>query len=117
MKVVFFLVLILSTLSFAQIDTSYVRTDSCFIEAANLPSDDYAGMCLPAYWGVHSNCPIKDYHLMVFNRWGEIMFESITQGEKWYTGDSSDGVYVWRLTGIDVNGNNLKLQGHITVLK
>ena len=82
-----------------------------------MPSDDYAGMCLPSYWGVHSNCPIMDYQLMVFNRWGEIMFESVTQGEKWYTADSNDGVYVWRLTGKDVNGNDLKLQGHITVFK
>ena len=106
-----------SSISFSQVDTSFARVDSCFIYAANVPSDDWASMCLPSYWGVHSNCPIEDYHLIVYNRWGEIMFESNTQGEKWYTAEVNDEVYIWRLTGIDVNENKLDLMGNITVIR
>jgi gliding motility-associated-like protein len=63
-----------------------------------------------------------DYELLIFDRWGEIVFESKNPNESW---DGTykkcklvqDGVYVWKIT---ITGNkklNKELRGHVTVLK
>jgi gliding motility-associated-like protein len=64
-----------------------------------------------------------DYHLMIFNRWGEVVFESFNSDHGWngHYGDGGlvqDGVYVWQIdfgeTGTDKRQTH---RGHVTVLK
>jgi gliding motility-associated-like protein len=64
-----------------------------------------------------------DYHMTVFNRWGEIVFETYNSQVGWdgHFGDGGlcdDGVYVWQIefgeTGSD---KRQKHRGHVTVLK
>ncbi|MGB0424447.1 MAG: gliding motility-associated C-terminal domain-containing protein, partial [Flavobacteriales bacterium] len=56
-------------------------------------------------FGVNLDCDLERYQLLVFNRWGQVVFNSIVLGELW---DGSmngsefyveDEVYQWQLTG------------------
>ena len=63
------------------------------------------------------------YKFIIYNRWGEIIFESQNPNVGW---DGTygpthepvqDGVYIWILHYKDVNGIDQKLVGHVTLLK
>ncbi|MFT5821202.1 MAG: gliding motility-associated-like protein [Crocinitomix sp.] len=63
-----------------------------------------------------------DYHLTIFNRWGEIIFESYNAAEGWdgtYGGEIvNDGVYLWIIEFGSINSDEkLVRQGHVTSLK
>ncbi len=64
-----------------------------------------------------------DFHLMIFNRWGELIFESYnadigwdgTYGER---GLVQDGVYVWKIDFKETMSDKRHIHtGHVTVLK
>lgn len=64
----------------------------------------------------------KDYHFMIFNRWGELIWESTDQSETWdgtyINGFVEDGTYVWELTFRE-NKSDKKYRnyGHVTIIK
>jgi gliding motility-associated-like protein len=64
-----------------------------------------------------------DYHLMIFNRWGEVLFESYdaTVGWSGTYGDQGlvqDDVYVWQIEfGDNKSDKRHRHRGHVTVLK
>jgi gliding motility-associated-like protein len=65
-----------------------------------------------------------DYHITVFNRWGEIVFESYNAAIGWdgrYPSGGElcqDGVYVWRIEfGETKSDKRIAEQGHVTLLK
>lgn len=64
-----------------------------------------------------------DYHLTIFNRWGEIIFESYNFDYGWngHYGDGGlvqDGVYVWQIEfGEKLSDKKQTHRGHVTVLK
>lgn len=65
---------------------------------------------------------IYDYHLTIFNRWGEIIFESFDLSEGWngtYGGEIvQDGVYIWQIIAADIaTDKKLEFNGHVTVIK
>jgi large repetitive protein len=65
--------------------------------------------------------PLK-YSFMVFNRWGELIFETSHSSEGWdgtYKGlMSQQDVYVWKVTCIDASSKNPhEYIGHVTLLK
>jgi gliding motility-associated-like protein len=70
-----------------------------------------------------SGYDIYDYHLMIFDRWGEIIFESYNAEFGWdgTYGDNGlvqDGVYVWQIDfGDTISDERHVRRGHITVLK
>lgn len=70
-----------------------------------------------------SGVDIYNYHLMVFNRWGEMVFESYDPAYGWNgtygdMGLVEDGVYVWRMEFKEtMSDKRHKVNGHITVLK
>ena len=61
------------------------------------------------------------YHLMVFNRWGELVWETHDQTIEWdgtYNGVKVvDDVYIWKAEIIDGNQQEHMFYGHVTVLK
>ena len=63
-----------------------------------------------------------DYHLTIFNRWGEIMFESFNVAGGWdgtygNEGLSEDGVYVWQVEFGDLNSDKRTMErGHVSML-
>lgn len=63
---------------------------------------------------------VKDYHMQVFNRWGEKVFESFDKNEQWNGSFArkgpADDVFIWlvRYTGWD---NSIKIKkGTVTIL-
>lgn len=64
-----------------------------------------------------------DYHLTIFNRWGEIVFESYDATKGWdgtYSdqGLVEDGVYIWQIEFKETMSDKRHThRGHVTVLK
>ena len=70
-----------------------------------------------------SGIDMYNYHLTIFNRWGEIIFESYNYEFGWdgtYAdqGLVADGVYVWQIEfGEKLTDKKQNHRGHVTVLK
>ena len=63
----------------------------------------------------------EGYQLLIFNRWGEVIFESINQELGWSGKMKNDnfapaGVYTWVLQYLDFRGEKYKQQGTVTLL-
>lgn len=84
--------------------------------------DDFNEVFKPVF---PPNVDINRYHLSIYNRWGEIMFESFDPNVGWkgtYGVDSEqivkDGVYVWKISlVIGLNNEAKEFTGHVTLLK
>jgi gliding motility-associated-like protein len=64
---------------------------------------------------------VSEFHMLIFNRWGEIIFESTSIDQHWsgnYNGHQAlDDVYVWKIKYADLNGIEYELVGHVTLLR
>ena len=66
--------------------------------------------------------PILDYHLEIYNRWGEKVFETFDASVGW-DGNYKDkpcqeGHYVYRIKGLGLDGStNFNLEGVLTLLR
>ena len=75
-------------------------------------------------WGIYiEGVDIYDFHLMIFNRWGEIIWESYDPAAAWDgtygNGDIvQDGTYIWVIQAKDLeNDKAYKFDGVVNVLK
>lgn len=63
---------------------------------------------------------VNDYHLMIFNRWGEMIFESRDQEIGWdgtYQGNpAKQDVYIWKVTGTYTDGRGFTKTGDVTLM-
>jgi len=63
----------------------------------------------------------RDYTFLIFDRWGEIIFESHAKFTPWngtYKGKLvQNGVYVWKLFFTDINGKTHIELGHVSIVK
>ncbi len=80
--------------------------------------DTFNEVFTPYFTGID----IYDYHLTIYNRWGEKMFESYNLATGWngtYGDDLvEDGVYIWHITTAEIaTDKKLEFHGHVTVLK
>jgi gliding motility-associated-like protein len=71
---------------------------------------------IPAIMGV------SDYHLMIFDRWGELIFETYDVNTGWdgrYKGNKcQEDVYVWKIEYVNVvNGEKNKVIGHVNLVR
>ncbi len=70
-----------------------------------------------------SGLDVYDYHLVIFNRWGEIVFESYDANYGWdgYFGSAGlveDGTYIWTISFGETMSDKLHVEtGVVTVLK
>lgn len=66
---------------------------------------------------------IYDYHMTIYNRWGEIVFETYHFDQGWRgdygdRGVAEEGIYIWQAEFGEVGSDKKhQLQGHITLLK
>ena len=73
-------------------------------------------------FGIVSPCPLYKFEMLIFNRWGEVVFETTDINEGWdatYKGKNvQDGMYTWKITYdyADQKDDPQKLSGHVTVL-
>lgn len=64
---------------------------------------------------------IKNFNLKIYNRWGELIFESDDINIGWdgtYKGEAcQDGTYTWKIRYEDSRGDESKLVGHVNLLR
>ena len=65
---------------------------------------------------------VYDYNLLVFNRWGETIFESYNHTVGWdgtYNNKMClDGIYVWRIMyGSEYDDSRKMITGHLTIMR
>jgi len=77
-------------------------------------------------WRVYiTGIDIYDFHLTIFNRWGEIVWESYNPEAVWYgtygeasSGLVQDGTYIWSISTKDMQTDKVyKFNGAVTILK
>lgn len=63
----------------------------------------------------------QEYVFLIYDRWGEKIFESHKKFEPWNGTYKNklvpNGVYVWKLTFNDLDGDNQSRIGHVTIVK
>ena len=64
---------------------------------------------------------IDEFKILIFNRWGELLFESNNIGNNWngfYKGkEVPSGVYVFRINVVSSGFGNIKKTGHINLVR
>jgi gliding motility-associated-like protein len=64
---------------------------------------------------------ITDYHLEIYNRWGELLYISNQIDVGWdgfYNGKpAKQDVYIWKAWGRCINGKLIEQQGSVTLLR
>ena len=80
--------------------------------------DTYNELFRPYFRGIDP----YDFHMAIYNRWGEIVFESYDATGGWngaYGGlIVPDGVYIWHIVTSDIaTDKKLEYHGHVTVLR
>jgi len=97
------------------ITVDYVPTD-VFIPNIFSPNNDGVNDVLYVYG---SN--IKEMHFKIYNRWGEKVFETETQSSGWdgtFKGkNAAQGVYVYSLKALIVNGDEVNLKGNVSLVR
>lgn len=93
---------------------------SVFVPNAFSPNDDGANDTFRAY----SNCPIDNFHLQIWDRWGGLMFESFDINDTWdgkFDGrNKTQAVFVWIIRYDAVKNNQLIQEvkvGDLTLLR
>jgi gliding motility-associated-like protein len=63
----------------------------------------------------------QQYRLLIFNRWGEVLFESLNSDKGWdgtYGNElCPSGVYVWQIEFENSRGTKERHQGHVSLLR
>ncbi|MDP2176870.1 MAG: gliding motility-associated C-terminal domain-containing protein, partial [Bacteroidota bacterium] len=63
----------------------------------------------------------KTYYVMLFNRWGEILWESTDKFAGWdgtYRGeDAQQDVYIWHVKVTAYDGEEYQYEGTVTLLR
>ena len=91
-------------------------TETVFIPNTFTPDGDGVNEVFkPSVYG------ILGYYLMIFDRWGELFFETSDENSGWdgtHLGlPVQNGTYVYALKGVDLRGENREWRGHINVLR
>lgn len=108
-----FLILFITRISFSQTDTNL---DTCLMYIPNTLS-------LDCEYGndyqlkVVGSCTTESFQITVYNRWGEILYQSDDITEVWDAGEFPDGVYVYKIEGVWDNGFSFTQNGHLLLLK
>ncbi|MGV8113343.1 MAG: gliding motility-associated C-terminal domain-containing protein [Lentimicrobium sp.] len=67
--------------------------------------------------------PVLDYErvrmfsMVIYNRWGQVIFETTNPAEGWDGQDAPSGVYTWTITYSDYLGKVSKLRGSVTLVR
>ena len=64
---------------------------------------------------------IDQYNLIIFNRWGENLFETTDQAQGWNgkhkTITVQQGIYIYRITTKNKSGEVNEITGHINLIR
>lgn len=89
----------------------------CRVYAPNVfsPNDDGVN----DRWRPVSRCPLQDYELLIFNRWGGLVFQSKDPSEGWSGRDLPAGVYPFLIRYRTLHGDpgERREQGMVTLVR
>lgn len=96
-------------------------TEEVYIWAPNAVTPNGEGPPENEYFSVETRL-IADFHIMIFDRWGKLIYESFDQSFRWYMEDGSggkipEGVYVWNIDAVTFRGDKFQKAGTLTVLR
>ena len=114
------------------VTNSYGCTDTAYAPVCVLPlfsfyapnaftpnGDGLNDLCMPKGVGIDPS----HYHLMLFDRWGNLLFETYTWGQGW-DGHANDGssvaqidTYIWKVVLQDVFHEKHEYLGHCSIIK
>lgn len=103
------------------VDTTYITVvveeeTTIYVPNAFTPNNNGANETFLAY-----GTKVETFHLMVFDRWGNLLFESsdITKGwDGTYKGTIvQEDVYVWKINYTDQQGKKFRMIGHVSLIR
>lgn len=89
---------------------------SCSVYVPNVMTPDCEGVDCELLT-ISSECTILSYEFKVFNRWGNLMFESDDPENRFDCTDVAEATYMWMLQVTFCNHEEASYNGHITVVK
>lgn len=79
------------------------------------------GDAVNEFWNIR-DLYVKDYNLVVYNKWGQLIYESTSKDDKW-TGASNSGdiapsdVYIYRLIYTGYDESRTVMQGNVSIIR
>ncbi len=102
------------------IQINYVKCNYCFfVPNAFTPNGDGKN----DRFNILETCLVEKYKLQIFNRWGEVVFTTLSTENSWdgtYNGREADGgVYFYRINArlTDKSKGEIELKGDITLIR
>lgn len=116
MKIVLCFFLFTSQIIYSQDTTA----DSCSFYIPNnyAPDGTQSKDHIREGWEIVSDCEFEDFDLKVFNRWGELIFESEAIYDRWFPDrDIADGTYFYKIDALSIDGIKVRKTGYVTIIK
>ena len=66
---------------------------------------------------VTSNCSFTEFDFKIYNRWGNIIFETTNPRERFIGGEHEEGTYLWQLKGEFCNEEEFESMGYINIIR
>jgi gliding motility-associated-like protein len=60
---------------------------------------------------------IRQFSMVIYNRWGQMVFETTDYSGGWDGNDAPAGVYTWVISYSDMVGKVVKMRGGVTLIK
>jgi len=57
------------------------------------------------------------FSMVIYNRWGQLIFETTNPVDGWDGKDAQAGVYSWVISYSDTVGKVVKMRGSVTVVR
>lgn len=96
-------------------ETEVTPTMSIYIPNSFTPNGDG----LNDTFGISGEA-IKDFSIQIFNRWGDLIFETKNASHNWdgtFNGNRvSEGVYVYKVAASNITGRKTQKEGTVTVV-
>ncbi len=95
---------------------------SCYIDLPNVFTPNGDGLNDHFFPGGLQTRGVTSFHMQVFNRWGQLMYESRNIADRGWDGRFNgqivqEGVYVYQISAGFRNGAGERYQGNVTLLK
>jgi hypothetical protein len=66
---------------------------------------------------IQSNCEMKEFKLEIYNRWGELVFESSDEKKRFDSSDVKDGVYLLKFQCLFCERKPYSYEGILNVIR
>lgn len=70
-----------------------------------------------AFFAVTSVASPRIFELLIYNRWGQLVFRGDAPGAGWDGGDAPNDLYVWKLRIRDTLGDDHERMGHVVLVR